>query len=412
MGNTAFDNAGGPYYTFATGANVQPTYPYSGPPVAIPDNIPVGGVGTIIVADSKTDPGRERHDQLLTHTYVGDLILSPHSAGRRPTSRCPQARLPSGEQLHEHRLRRLPRRRRSPPERPRSPARSARRRRCRRPTASTPRGPGRSRSSTRPDRLGTIDNLDPDHDLSRPRPADRTRSYKVNSLVADNCAAGGRATPTAYWDAGEQVQFKVTVNNDGTAPLTGVTATVVLDDPRGRDDRRHGDLSRTSRRAARRTRTRRTSPSSLPTSLACGCPVAFEVTITTDQGSWGGRLQPRDRRPGRSRRRHGAQRDLRRRHSRRRGPSWTAASAAAPCDDVDDGQPRWRGRSRPRWSRRSPSWTATTPETAIGVLQDEQLITPVMNLSTRTSVTLQFDQYFRWFNRAAPRSPTWTSARR
>ena len=30
--------------------------------------------------------------------------------------------------------------------------------------------------------------------------------------------------------------------------------------------------------------------------------------------------------------------------------------------------------------------------------QDEQLITPVMNLSTATSVTLQFDQFFRWYN--------------
>jgi hypothetical protein len=32
-----------------------------------------------------------------------------------------------------------------------------------------------------------------------------------------------------------------------------------------------------------------------------------------------------------------------------------------------------------------------------GAQQDEQLITPAMDLSTTTSVTLTFDQYFRWY---------------
>jgi hypothetical protein len=32
-----------------------------------------------------------------------------------------------------------------------------------------------------------------------------------------------------------------------------------------------------------------------------------------------------------------------------------------------------------------------------GATQDEQLFTPAMNLSTATSVTLEFDEFFRWF---------------
>ena len=36
---------------------------------------------------------------------------------------------------------------------------------------------------------------------------------------------GGPGTGNTYWDAGEHVQFKLHLENDGTTPLTGVYAT-------------------------------------------------------------------------------------------------------------------------------------------------------------------------------------------
>lgn len=74
-GNTTTDTNNGAYYSFRTGANTNPTYPYTGAPVAIPDNNTVGATAAINVPYydiiSKVTV---RVD--ITHTFDGDLSLS------------------------------------------------------------------------------------------------------------------------------------------------------------------------------------------------------------------------------------------------------------------------------------------------------------------------------------------------
>jgi hypothetical protein len=64
--------------------------------------------------------------------------------------------------------------------------------------------------------------------------------------------------------------------------------------------------------------------------------------------------------------------------------TWTTANPGAPHLHASHGGARW------------PWWTATTQGTS--ATQNEELITPVLNLSTATAVTLDFDQYFRWYS--------------
>ncbi len=51
-------------------------------------------------------------------------------------------------------------------------------------------------------------------------------SYAGTARVADSCGAGGEGSNDGIYDAGELIQFSVTIRNDGVFPLTGVTATV------------------------------------------------------------------------------------------------------------------------------------------------------------------------------------------
>ena len=50
-------------------------------------------------------------------------------------------------------------------------------------------------------------------------------TYDYHALEADTCPTG-EGDNNGYWDTGEQVQFRVTVENNGTDALTGVTAQV------------------------------------------------------------------------------------------------------------------------------------------------------------------------------------------
>lgn len=75
-GNQAVADNGGAYFTFATGQNVQPTYSYSGPPVAIPDEDPAGASATIAVAEDRDVQKVTVTITSLTHTWDGDLTIS------------------------------------------------------------------------------------------------------------------------------------------------------------------------------------------------------------------------------------------------------------------------------------------------------------------------------------------------
>jgi subtilisin-like proprotein convertase family protein len=72
-GNTGSNNNGGSYYGFVTLANVSPTFPYTGPPVAIPDSTTV--TATISIADTRVIQDINVKIGNLTHTYDADLDI-------------------------------------------------------------------------------------------------------------------------------------------------------------------------------------------------------------------------------------------------------------------------------------------------------------------------------------------------
>ena len=56
-------------------------------------------------------------------------------------------------------------------------------------------------------------------------------SLRGQTRISDACVTGGPGNANAAWDAGEHVKLKVTLANDGTTPLTGVTATLTSSTP-------------------------------------------------------------------------------------------------------------------------------------------------------------------------------------
>jgi uncharacterized repeat protein (TIGR01451 family) len=111
--------------------------------------------------------------------------------------------------------------------------------------------------------------------------------YIAHASVSDDCTAGGAGDGDGAWDAGETVQFSVTVENDGTDPLTGVTVTltpmtagVVLADGTAVYNTIAVGTAGTSQ-APHFTAV-------LPDTLACGSEVQFGVSIASDQGTWSG----------------------------------------------------------------------------------------------------------------------------
>jgi len=108
-------------------------------------------------------------------------------------------------------------------------------------------------------------------------------TYSTHALVADTCTGTGGAVD-GVWDAGERVQFSVTVENDGTVDLTNVTATVtavtagmsMVDGSasfgaiaRGATGLSQGDHVMVQ----------------LPPGLSCGQMVDFSIEITSDLGT-------------------------------------------------------------------------------------------------------------------------------
>jgi uncharacterized repeat protein (TIGR01451 family) len=111
--------------------------------------------------------------------------------------------------------------------------------------------------------------------------------YASSANVADTCPSGGAGNDNGAWDAGETVQFSVTLENDGTVNLTGVTATLTSSTP----GVSFPDGTATYANIATGATGTSQAPhftAVLPTSLSCGGTVAFHVVITSDQGTWSG----------------------------------------------------------------------------------------------------------------------------
>ena len=386
-GNTASDNNGGIYYAFTTGKNVNPTYTSTDTPINIPDNNTTGITSTINVPDNKTvlDVNVKIN---ITHTYDGDLeisLLAPNGA----TIMLSDNRGSSGDNFVDTVF-------------------------DDEATTSITAGSAPFTGSFKPEqpltaaeggnaagawRLKVVDNAGQDVGplnnwsliLTYPNQACGPHAKVAgNSDVSDVCTTGG-AGGNGRWDAGETVSFNVSLNNDGTDPLTGISATVTSPTP--------GVVIQTGTQSVPNLAAGASGSSAapftvkLPTGLSCGNNVQFNVAITSAQGSWNDSFT------------HvcgqvisGGTTPLNENFGGGIPGTWSI---------VDGGT---GGGLAATWTTANPGGrTFTSPllspvaivdsdNAGTASTQDEQMITSVLNLSTATAVTLQFDQYFRWYS--------------
>ncbi len=394
VGNVATDTHGGAYYAFATIKNTTPSFPATDGPVAIPDATPAGASSTIVVTDNKPVQKVVVTIDHLSHTYDRDLVITLVPPTGAPITLANRQGGAGGQfvgTVFDD-------------------------------DAGTPIGSGAApfTGSFQPDSplsaatginaagswqlhvvdvaagdTGTIDSWT----LTLAYPAQQCVPHAALQSIADVsnvCPAGGAGNGDGVWDAGERVTFKVRLNNDGVSTLTNVHATIVSPNP---------DVVMLQGTASFPSLAPGASADSqapyvtatIPTSLACGGAVPFQIaSITSDQGTWSG------------------------------GPfahavGLTTPSGGTPIDEpFSSGIPAtWTivdggtgGGAASTWTTANPGgrsiaapMAAPTPIVdsdaagqSPGILQDEQLISPALDLSGATAATLQFDEYFDWYS--------------
>jgi len=218
-------------------------------------------------------------------------------------------------------------------------------------------------------------------------------TYHSHELETDTCASGA-GDGNGFWDGGEQISFDVAVKNDGTDPLTGVTAQLVprtegvimIDNVAGFGDIAAGSsvMSPTAYLAQ------------LPLGLPCGGDLGFDVVIRTGEGSWTGSFTQGlgEVIPGGNAiawaenfDTAGIPGDWTVVDGGSDGFTWFADAATDPsgCASTDPNPPL------------GGNWAAADSDCAgSGVAMDEELITPAIDLTGILEVTLEFDHYFNW----------------
>jgi len=389
-GNAASDNNGGAYFAFTTGANAVKSFPYAGAPAAIPDNDPAGGTAIISVPDNKVISDVNVTIDSLSHSWDGDIVL--HLIGPDLTDVVLSSHQGySGDNYVNTVF----------DDSAVTPIASG--------TAPftgsfIPESPlsafnGKIAAGawklfvvdSAADDLGTINSFTLNMTLAQACAPHAT--YGSHALVADSCA-GGAGGGNGIWESGEQVRFKVNVSNDGTVTLTGVTATVVPTT---------AGVTMVNGTATYPSITAQNNADSnaphftaqLPAGLACASSIGFNVNIHSDQGAWSSSLSQQIGQPV--------------------PPGGTALSESfsagipASWTIVDGGVGTGAAAT---WTTANPGGrTIAAPMVApvatvdsdnagndAGILQDEQLITPAINLTGATSATLQFDQYFQYYS--------------
>ena len=130
----------------------------------------------------------------------------------------------------------------------------------------------------------------------------------------------------------------------------------------------------------------------LPTSLACGGNVAFQLSVATLQGGWSGSFTQFIGQAT-----NGTGRVLDEHFDSGIPATWTVldgggGGGAASKWTTDN--PGVRAIASPMLV---PVVTIDSDAAGPGATQDESLLTLVLDLSTATAASLQFDQFFRWF---------------
>jgi len=387
VGNLATDNAFGSYYGFATGKGTQTSYVSADTPIAIPDNSPVGATSTITVADARTVQDVNVIIN-VQHTFDGDLtfdlttptgltirLANPHgSGGDNYTNTVLDDEAPIPITLPAPFTGTF---------RPDTPLNVA--------DGLNSLGAWQFKAIDRSGQdTGSILNWTLQLTYSAPScaPHGNTRS---KATVADACVTGGPGNADGNWDAGEHVQFKLTLGNDGGAVLTGVTATVTSTTPGvviedGTSSFPDIPVGGAADSIAPHFR------AYLPTSLACGGTISFNVAISTNQGPFAGSFAQA---VGHAT--NGTGRVLDESFGGGIPATWTV---------LDGGS---GGGAAATWTTANPGVrtiaapmlvpVATLDSDAAGptATQEESLLTPVLDMSTAATATLQFDEFFRWF---------------
>ena len=221
-------------------------------------------------------------------------------------------------------------------------------------------------------------------------------AFMDQQLEVDACPTGTAGVGNDLWEVGEQVEFSLTVKNDGTDPITGtlvnvtpITAGVVmLDDSAVVGDLGPGVSGTTE------------SPhviAQLTDNLVCGQTVEFHVDMLSNEGSWPGTFQQVIGELIAERSGVTLSEDFetgipatwtvidRSRSGPADGFTWYADSAADPaaCGSTNPNAPI------------AGTWAAVDSScTGGGDRMDEDLITPVLDFVDDPIVTLEFDHWF------------------
>ena len=208
--------------------------------------------------------------------------------------------------------------------------------------------------------------------------------------LADTCTAGGAGTGNGAWDAGEEADFDVTVRNDGTTLLTGVSAVVTTLTP-GAVMVHSGAAYPTIPAGSGAGSLGAHFAVRVPPGAACGSTLAFQVEIRANEGSWKESFTQTIGNPLQT-----STTVLSENFAGGNPAGWTI---------VDGG---FGGTTAATWTTSNPGLRQSavpivapfmivdSRKAGMSAFQDEQLITPAMDFSTAGSVALEFDQYFRW----------------
>ena len=390
VGNSASDNNGGTYYGFTTLKNNEPDFSATDTPVAIPDNNPVGATSIITIASTKIvqDVNVKLH---ITHTYDADIKLQltgPNNVTINLSANHGGSSDNYIDTVFDD-------------------------------EATTPIASGSApfTGSFKPDQplstfdgiaangqwklfvvdsanvdVGTIDSWT----LTLTFPSQFCGAHSTlnfHAPIADTCGGGGAGNNNLIWEAGETVQFKVNLQNDGTATLTGVTATVVPTTP---------GVTMVNATAS--------FPSipvdgfadsiaphftaQLGTGLACGSTASFQVNIHANEGSWTGSF---NHTIGAVLSGNGTALDEN-----------FASGIPATWTIVDGGTGGANGAAT--WTSANPGGRAInaplvapiaivdSDRAGTGATQDEQLISPAMDLTSATTAQVAFDHWFKWYS--------------
>jgi len=386
-GNTASDNNGGAYYAFTTTKNTNPSYPSTDTPIQIPDNNLTGITSTINVVEAKTVLDVNVRVN-ITHTYDGDLqisLLAPNGAIIPLATHRGGSGDDFSDTVFDDEAA-------APISNGGAPFSGSFR-------PEAPLTAAEGGLATGAWRLKVVDDAGQDVGplnswsliLTYPTEVCGPHAKLAGTTdIADVCSTGG-AGGNGRWDAGETVSFSLAVRNDGVASLTGISATVTSPTPGVLISHGTQPIANLAPGASASSGAPHVT-AVLPGGIACGNNVTFNVTLNTAQGSWVdsfthacGQVVP------------GGLTPLNESFTAGIPGTWTIVDGGAGSGAAST------------WTTANPGDRDFTAPLVAPVAivdsdiagnassQDEQMITSVVNLATATSATLQWDQYFFWY---------------